>query len=150
MGGTTVGKDPLGAGQVERHDRGSGREGHPGHAGLGLVALARLGYAAAGKDHDHSVVGEDVLTEGRCLQGLVGSALDPDMAHPPQQGTEHRLAEQKLGRQKADVATQAAEQQDRVDQAGVIAGQDHPAVSWHVPAVGLLDPDEDLDAGRGH
>jgi hypothetical protein len=135
---------------MERDDRGPGREGHPRHTGPGLVALARLGYAPAGEDHDHAVVRKDALTEGCCFHGLVGPALDPDMAHPPQQATEHGLAEQKLGRQEADVATEAAEQQDRVDRAGVIAGQDHPAVSWHVPAADLLDSDEDLDAGRRH
>ncbi len=91
-----------------------------------------------------------MLTEGSCFHGLVGSAFDPDMAHPPQQATEHRLTEQKLGRQEAGIATEAAEQQDRVDRAGVIPGQDHPAVSWHVPAAGLLDSDEDLDTGRRH
>jgi len=95
-------------------------------------------------------VRKDALTEGSCFLGLVGSALDPDMAHPPQQATEHGLAEQKLGRQEADIATEPAEQQDRVDRAGVIASQDHRAASRHVPAPDLLDPDEDLDAGRHH
>jgi hypothetical protein len=95
-------------------------------------------------------VRKDVRTECSGLKSLVGSAIDPDVAHPPQQATEHRLPEQKLGRQEADIATEAAEQQDRVQRARVIAGQDHPAVFWHVPAADLLDPDEDLDTGRHH